>query len=83
VPDVTPGGVVNVMAHGEVACNGLTCIDVQGWKTAETTKGIAISLVQYYTCWCAIPEYTPKSRRWHWFSVMGTFSPLEIITYAI
>jgi hypothetical protein len=59
---MTPGGVVNVMAHGEVACNCLTCTDVQGCKTAETTKGIAISIVKYYTCLYAIPEHTPKSR---------------------
>src|SRR5262249_60474506 len=62
VPDVTPGGVSNVMAHGEVACNCLTCTDVQGCKTAETTKDVAISLVKYYTCLSAITEHTPTSR---------------------
>src|SRR5262245_56240855 len=60
--DVTPGGVVNVMAHGEVACNCPPCTDVQGCKTAKTTQGIAISLVKYYSCLCAIPEHTPTNR---------------------
>jgi hypothetical protein len=27
--------------------------------------------------------FQPHSTAWHWFSVMGTFSPFEIITYAI
>src|SRR5262249_4166265 len=57
VPDVTPGGVVNVRAHGQIACNCPTCKDGQGWKTAETTIGVAISLVKYYTCLYAILEH--------------------------
>jgi len=54
--------MVNVMAHGGVACNCLTYKDVQGYKTAKTTQGVALSLVKYYTCLCAIPEHTPRSR---------------------
>jgi hypothetical protein len=46
--------MVNVMAHSGVACNGLTYKDVQGYKTAKTTQGVALSLVKYYTCLCII-----------------------------
>ncbi len=49
----------------------------------KNARARAVDLLEIMARWLRMGGFPPKLEKGHWFSLMGTFLPFEIITYAI